>query len=107
MPLGREWCHQLDSSVKSIRPVFVAVQPEHIATKLFVGYWMVCAPQGLQSWRLGPSVHSALVITANKGCVSAKHHRLDRRPHLPASSARALLSELVEQNGFFETSKEC
>lgn len=37
-PLGREWCHHLDSSVKSIRPVFIAVQPEHIATKLFVGY---------------------------------------------------------------------
>lgn len=103
-PLGREWCHHLDSSVKSIRPVFIAVQPEHIATKLFVGYWMVCAPRGLQSWRLGPSAHSALVITANKGCVSTKHHRLDRRSHLPASSA--WLSELLEQDGFFVASKE-
>lgn len=56
MPLGRERCHYLDSSVKNIRSAFVAVQPEHIATKLFVGYWMVCAPWGLQSWRLGPSL---------------------------------------------------
>lgn len=56
MPLGREWCHYLDSSVKNIRSAFIAVQPEHIATKLYVGYWMVCAPWGLQSWRLGPSL---------------------------------------------------
>lgn len=105
MPLGRERCHYLDSSVKNIRSAFVAVQPEHIATKLFVGYWMVCAPWGLQSWRLGPSLLPLPWLPQQTRCVSAKLHKLDRRPHLHASSA--CFSGLLEQNGFFVTSREC